>query len=336
MADAENEQGAEVDLTGAEKVTALLLAMSKENADRIIRLFDESEIRVVARSASELPAISLDRLEEVISELSDELAVEKGLIGSPEHAEQLLAGVVPDEQAVEIISDLRGESGLLVWGKLEAMPSAELVEMLADEHPQAAAVVLDRLDTERAAATLDLMTSERRIELSRRMLSLRKPSDAAIRMIENRLKEKLQANSQKPETSDSDVRLSAVLNNLDREHADEVLRGIEESHPDEISSIRKRMFRFDQITKLTQEDRVRLFDPIPSETVILALRQAEDDLKECVLASVSARSRRLMEQELDVAMRVTPEAVLEAQRGIARKALEMIQAGEITFEATED
>ena len=45
-------------LNSADKVTALLLTMSKPSADSIIKKFDNREIRLVAQAATALPQIS--------------------------------------------------------------------------------------------------------------------------------------------------------------------------------------------------------------------------------------------------------------------------------------
>ena len=49
--------GAQRKLTGTEKAAALLLAVGKENASKILSQLDDEEICAIARSASDLGAV---------------------------------------------------------------------------------------------------------------------------------------------------------------------------------------------------------------------------------------------------------------------------------------
>ena len=62
-------QSAEVPLRGVDKATALLLTMSKASADRIIKQFEDRDIRAVAQSAMELASVDLPTLAQIIAEL---------------------------------------------------------------------------------------------------------------------------------------------------------------------------------------------------------------------------------------------------------------------------
>ena len=57
-------------LGGAEKVAALLLAMGKPAASRLLKHFDESEIRKIARTVSALGTVSKPLLEDLVDEFT--------------------------------------------------------------------------------------------------------------------------------------------------------------------------------------------------------------------------------------------------------------------------
>jgi flagellar motor switch protein FliG len=90
-------------LSAADKVTALLLTMSKPLADTIIKKLDNREIRLIAQSATALPTVPDAAIEALIDELYAALETSGGLTGSSKGAQQLLSGVLSDEQIADIV-----------------------------------------------------------------------------------------------------------------------------------------------------------------------------------------------------------------------------------------
>ncbi len=55
-------------LTGPEKVAALMLAMGKKTATRILSHFEADEIKVLAQTATDLGSISKEVVDDIIAE----------------------------------------------------------------------------------------------------------------------------------------------------------------------------------------------------------------------------------------------------------------------------
>ena len=68
-------------LFGAEKVAALLLAMDKPIAGRLLKRFDSLELRQVTRAASELGAVNPATVEKLIQEFSEQFSAGAELLG---------------------------------------------------------------------------------------------------------------------------------------------------------------------------------------------------------------------------------------------------------------
>ena len=58
-------------LTGVEKATVLLLALSRTKAAQLLRRMDAEEIRLIARAANRLPVLSAQDLAELVDEFAD-------------------------------------------------------------------------------------------------------------------------------------------------------------------------------------------------------------------------------------------------------------------------
>jgi flagellar motor switch protein FliG len=323
------------ELQGVDRVVALLLAMDKPSANRIIKQFEESEIRALARSAAVLPAVGLDKVEKLVEELDREMDTAGVIVGSSREVEGLLAGVMDDEDVNEIVGEINGQAPKKIWRKLVEVSDEKLARFLGGEQPQVSAFVLSKLPVEKVSAVMEKLDSNLRADLSRRLLSLKPISDAAARLVAERLAQDLLGEVTAASAPDHHARLGAILNRLDRQQATEILGQLETSHPYDVPKVKRYIFSFEDISRLTAEDRALLLDQVPAERLVLALRGAGEDVRAAAISALSPRSQRLVEAELAVNVKVPPKSVLEARRAISDLALTMAEKATIRL-ATEE
>jgi flagellar motor switch protein FliG len=323
-------------LGGPEKVAALLLSMGKPTATRLLKHFDEAEIKQIARCASTLGVVPRAVIEEIIAEFSQGIYTGADLRGSAGDAEELIAGVVSPEQVAEIMADLRGSVAKQIWPRIGEIPVMALSAYLAKEHPQVAAFVLSKANPAIAATTMGLLSSELRNELMRRMLSIKHVPDRALYILEAVLAEELLSKVSRSKGPAIHARMADIINKMERRHMEEVLTNLDQFRPKEAKLVKSHLFTFDDLVKLTPEARLALFDQVPSERVILALKGANPELTELVLSCVSARSRRMIEAELASGVAVQAKEVAKARRAIADLALELAERGLIELNPSEE
>lgn len=330
-------QGQTHPLDGPEKVAALLLALDRDVAQRILKHFDQDHLRQIAKLASRLGSVPTSALEALFKDLSEEIANgDVDLVGNAGQAEQLLAGVISEEQVADIMSDLRGSSNQFFWRRVASMPEQTLAAYLGNEHPQTTAVVLSKLDAAFAAKLLAQIPGAARSEVMRRMLVSKPIADVVLRVIEDTLQEDLFAASSAPSSSEINARVAAIINRLEREQIDEILRGVAEAEPLIAAQLRNLVFSFEDVVKLSQRARTILFDQLPTDRVILALHRADTTLREAALPCLSARVRRMVEAELSTSEPPPRREIVAAQRQIAETVLRLAEQGVIEINASED
>src|SRR5688572_13535863 len=285
-------------LSGREKVAALLLAMGKPLASRLLKHFDEDEIKALAKAAAELGTVPRKMLDELVGEFASGISTGSDLRGSIGEAEQLLTGVVPSDQLAEIMSDVRGDHTRGVWPRLSQMPEQPVSQFLSKEHPQVAAFVLSKAAPALAASVLETLTSDTRNELMRRMLTMKHVMDVPLKLLETGLNDELLRKAARNSGQDIHARIADIINRMKREHMDEVFDVLNEFRPKEAEKVKALLFTFDDLVKLTPEAVMKVFEQVPAERTILALKGAEPKLTELILSSLGARSRRIIEQEL--------------------------------------
>jgi flagellar motor switch protein FliG len=321
-------------LRGPDKVAALLLAMGKPLAARLLKHFDPDELKLITRSVAGLGAIRMHSLEGVIEEFAGQFLNGVDLLGSASEVEQLLSGVLSQAQIAELMADVNDGATQPMWERLSTVTDNAFANYLLKEHPQTAALILSKVAPSCAARAMALFPRERRNALMRRMLSMSSVTEPAMRVLEATLREDLLLKASRNNADDQNARMADIINKMEREQMEDVLQSLAETRPKTAETLRGLLFTFDDVVKLQPRARMLLFDLIPTERVVLALKGSDIGLRDAILSSLASRARRMVEQELSNSEPASQRDVLKARRAIADTALSMAERGEIELNAT--
>jgi len=319
-----------VTLTRPQKAAAILVAMGKPAAARLLKFFKQDELRTLIESARLLKTIPQSELEKIVAEFEEEFTVGAGQIDSADQMGDILNEALTPEQVSAIMGGERssGNQPPPVWSELEKVDASRIAAFLAAEHPQTAALVVSKLAPNTAATVLLGFEKRMRSEIIRRMMSISTIPDAAASLIESQIRNRLLGESASKDTAIGQTRVASLLNELDKGQLEEVLQDLQEAGTPNLEALRARLFSFEDIPLLSQKARVMLFDGLSTELVTVCLRNAPPDLTEAVLSSIGARSRRMIEAELAQGSEGFPLAeVIKARKSVAATAIQMAREG---------
>ncbi len=218
-------------LRGSERVAALLLAMGKPLASRILKHFDVDELKQITRSVAELGVVPAPTLEQLVEDFAGQFANGVDLLGSPSEVEQMLDGVLAPEQIADVMSDVTGNSNEAMWDRLSSVPESVFSAYLAKEHPQTAALILSKVTPACAAKVMGQFPRELRNEMTRRMLSIAPVTEAAVRIIQGQLQEDLLSSLSRQSGGEQNVRVANIINKLDRDQMEDVMQSLAAARP---------------------------------------------------------------------------------------------------------
>lgn len=327
MPDAQQAQQKTEINRGCARVAALLLTMGKPLADKVLQYFDEDEVKAIAATTASLGPVPRKTIDSLVNEISEALEAGGEVHGNWNEVQQLLAGVVPAEKLAVIMAGLRKDDEKSVWTRLNDLPEPTIAQYLLKEHPQVAAFVLSRAAGSISAAVLRQAPGPLGSEIVRRIIAMGPVTETAKELLEKALREELLVKVSKDSGPPVHARVADIINKMDRQQMDQLLSDLESRRPKDAKLVKGLLFTFDDIVKLSAADRVKLFDSVPVERTILALHGAGPELRELVLASVSTRSRRMIEQELSGGAAPPAREIAKAKRAIADLVLEMAERG---------
>lgn len=318
-------------LSQPDKAAAVLLAMGKQVAGRLLKYFTQHELQLIISSAQTLRTIPPDELAALVSEFEDLFTEGTGLMDNAKAIEDILEeGLTPEE-----VDGLLGRRTAFqayessIWDRLQDADPAFVAQFLLREHPQTIAYILSMIPSSFGAKVLLQLPDSRRADIMNRTVNLRDVSPKAASIIENRVHE-LVSEIEAEKNSVGTAKVADLMNELDKPMVDTLLNSLESLNKDAVNKVRPRIFLFEDLMYMPQRSRVMLLNDIAADILTMALRGAPNEIRESVLVCISPRQRRMIESDLSTGTTgINPREIAIARRAVAQEAIRLANAGQI-------
>ncbi|MBO9097263.1 MULTISPECIES: flagellar motor switch protein FliG [unclassified Rhizobium] len=322
---------AEKPLSQAEKAAAVLLAMGKEVAGRLLKYFTQHELQLIISSAQSLRPIPPDELAILVAEFEDLFTEGAGLMDNAKAIESILEeGLTPDE-----VDSLLGRRTAFqafetsIWDRLGEGEPAFVGSFLLKEHPQTIAYILSMMPSSFGAKVLMQIPDAQRADIMNRTVNLKDVSPKAAQIIENRVVALL-AEIEMERNAGGSAKVAELMNEMEKPQVDTLLSSLETLSQASVDKVRPKIFLFDDLMLMPQRGRVLLLNDISADILTMALRGSSSEMRETVLASISPRQRRMIESDLAAGTNgINPREIAIARRAIAQEAIRLANSGQI-------
>ncbi len=323
-------------LTGPQKAAAILVAIGRPAAARLLKHFNADDLRKLAGHARTLEPISPLDFEHLVKQFEDSFAEGAPVSEAAQRFEGLLRETLPQEEVDAVLEDrvqpqLEQES---VWVQVARLPMENLQAYLSNQHPQIIAYIVSRLPSSLAARLFVVLPPQLRKAVVQRSLHIGNVAPAAAELLEDVLRRDLLGRSDSGLVKAHHGQIANIFNQLDRSEIEELMASLQDLNHDDLNRIKAKLFTFEDIERLSQRARLLLFDEVQTEQIATALRGADTRLQELVLSSLSTRGRRMVESELSAEQgNITSQNIADARRIVARIAIDLAERGIITLDA---
>lgn len=326
-------------LSGPQKTAAILVAIGRPSASRLLKHFNAEDLRKLAGHARTLEPISPLDFEHLVKQFEDSFAEGAPVSEAAQRFEGLLREALPQDEADAVFEE-RVQPQLVqesVWVQLARLPVESLQAYLADQHPQIIAYIVSKLPSDLAARMFVGLPPQLRSAVVQRSLHIGNVAPAAADLLEDVLRRDLLGRSDAGPVKAHHGQIANIFNQLDRQEMEELMSSLKDLSQDDIARIKAKLFNFEDVERLSQRARLLLFDEVQTEQIATALRGADASLQEMVLSSLSTRGRRMVESELAAEQgNITSQNIADARRAIARIAIDLSERGIITLDSGED
>ncbi|WP_313616012.1 flagellar motor switch protein FliG [Agrobacterium sp.] len=318
-------------LSQADKAAAVLLAMGKGVAGKLLKFFTQNELQLIIASAQTLRVIPPDELAAIVNEFEDLFTEGTGLMDNAKAIESILEeGLTPEE-----VDGLLGRRTAFqayeasIWDQLQDASPEFIGNFLAKEHPQTIAYILSMLPSAFGAKVLLTIPDEQRADIMNRTVNMKDVSPAAAQIIEKRVMA-LIAEIEAERNASGSAKVADLMNELEKPQVDTLLSSLETLNKESANKVKPKIFLFEDMLAMPQRSRVLLLNDVSADILTMALRGATNEIKECVLSAISPRQRRMIESDLSVPVAtLNTREVAIARRAVAQEAIRLAASGQI-------
>jgi flagellar motor switch protein FliG len=343
MAEADNKEGNDnlPAKTGGElssldhksRAAILLMSLGEKDAAELLKHLGPKEVQAVGATMAALKDVTQTQVEGVVAEFLDSLSGQTGLgLGADEYIRNMLTQALGTEKAGGLIDRILLGGNTTGLDTLKWMESRAVSDIIRHEHPQIQAIVIAYLDADQAAEILYNFDEKVRLDIMMRVSSLQAVQPAALMELNDILEKQFSGSQGQQTTAMGGVKVTAsIINNLDSALSGEILEQIKEMDEEMGVQIQDLMFVFENLNDVDDRGIQVLLREVSGDLLTLALKGADEDLKEKIFRNMSKRASELLRDDLEAKGPVKVSEVENAQKEVLVIARRMADAGEIVL-----
>jgi flagellar motor switch protein FliG len=318
-------------LTGTEKAAVFLRSIGEAEAAEVLKHMSPKEVQKVGQAMASLTNVSREEVQGVLDNFIATVEQQTGLgIGSHDYVRNMLVSALGEDKAGNVLDRILSGGNTTGLEQLKWMDARGIYEVIKLEHPQIIAIVCSFLEADQAAQVLSLFPERDQANVLLRISTLDGVQPAALNELNAVLEKQFSGNAGSQSTTVGGLKTAAdILNFVDGSHSAAIMEKIKETEPDLGQNIEDLMFVFDNLIDLDDRGFQTLMREIQTDQLQLALKGADDALKEKFLKNMSQRAAEMMRDDLEAMGPVRVSDVEAAQKGILAAARALSDKGEI-------
>lgn len=328
-----DEHTAGSELNGTAKAAVLLLSLGEEHAAGVMKHMGPKEVQQVGTAMASLTNVTTETLDSVVGQFITTIGGQTALgIDSDKYIKNVLTSALGVDKAGGVIDRIllgRNSKGL---EQLKWMDPRSIADFVRLEHPQIIAIVLSYLDSDQAAETLSYLAPKIRPDVLMRIAVLEGVQPDALQELDAIMEHQLSGNSGAQTAQMGGIQTAAnILNFMEGSSSAELIDAVVEADDEIGQLIQDKMFVFDNLIDVDDRGIQGLLKEVSTDVLTLALRAAEEALKEKVFANMSKRAAEMLRDDMEAAPPSKLSDVEAAQKEVLVIARRLSDSGEISL-----
>ena len=325
-------------INGSQQAAVLLLMLGEEKAAEVLRHVGYEEVEKIGVAMAAIRNVDSAHAAAVCLRFQQELTQQTSLgVGAQGYMRNLLVNTMGEQTGSTLADRLLGSKPSQEFDSLKWMELDTIVQILRDEHPQIIAITLAHLDQGQAAKILCELPEDVQEDVLYRIANMDKVPEAAMQQLQSTLKAKLDVSTSfKAKTIDGASTAAGILNALDNETEMRILETLAKIDDSLRSRLEELMFVFANLADLDNKGMQLLLREVTSEQLAVALKGADETLREKVYGNMSKRAREILIEDMESRGPIKISDVEEAQKAILDIAKKMADDGRISLGSSSD
>jgi flagellar motor switch protein FliG len=318
---------------GIDASAILLLSLGEEEAAEVFKYLSPKEVQKLGAAMSKLRQVSRERIDEVLDKFHAEASAQTSLgVDSAEFIRAVLNKALGPEKADLLIDRILHGGDTSGIESLKWMEAPAVAELIKNEHPQIVASILVHLERDHAADILKHFGERMRGDIVLRIATLEGIQPSALRDLNEVLAKVLAGSDNLKKAAMGGVRIAAeILNFLGSGIESSVLEVVKAEDEELAQKIQDEMLVFDDLVDLDDRGLQLLLREVQSESLIVALKGANEALREKVFKNMSTRAADILREDLEAKGPVRVVDVEREQKEILKIVRRLAEEGQIAL-----
>ncbi len=318
---------------GVEKSAIFLMTLGESEAAGVLKYLEPKEVQKISSAMMTLKNPGREQITQVFNDFLVS-AAGKTTIGMDSNAyiRNMLTKALGDDKAAGLLDRIMSNSDTNGIESLKWMDPGAVAEMISNEHPQIIATILVHLEPDQAAEILKMLTDRTRNDALLRISTLDSVQPVALRELNDVLEKLMSGGGIGKKSLQGGVATAAeILNFMGGTLEAEMMENIRGYDPELAQKIEDKMFVFDNILEIDDRGIQLILREVQSESLIVALKGASEELREKIFKNMSQRAAEMMREDLESKGPVKLSEVESNQKEILKIVRRLSDEGQISL-----
>jgi flagellar motor switch protein FliG len=318
-------------LTKTQKTAIIMMVLGEEEAANVIGHLPPREVQHLGAAMVSVANVSQGAVDMVLDEFVGTMKEQTNLsMGTSDYVQRVFNKALGEDKASSVLNRIiptRASNGLDI---LNWMDARSIAEMIRGEHPQIISIIVSFLEHEVAADVLHYLPEDLRADIIMRVAQLETIQPEALEELETIMQKQFTSNSAVKSSNVGGVNQAAKIMNFTKSDMEtQIMGNLMERDEDLTGRIQDNMFVFDNLSGVDARSIQVLIRNIETDLLMVALKGADDLVKDTFLDNMSKRAGILFLDDMEAKGPMRISEVEEAQKDILRTARRLSDAGEM-------
>ena len=325
-------------MNASEKSAIVMLTLGDVLAAEVFKHLNAHEVKQISGSMVNMAGFTHDQMAMVLEEFKKDSSEYAALsLNTNDYLRSVLVKALGEERASSLLEDLldthQGTNGIET---LNFMDPQAVFDLIREEHPQIIATILVHLKRNQAADVLGKFDERERNDIMLRIATFGGVQPAALQELTEVLNNLLHGQNLKRSKMGGVRPAAEILNLMKSQQEEAAIEAVREFDGELAQKIIDEMFLFENLVDVEDRSIQRLLQEIESETLIIALKGADEPLRMKFFRNMSRRQAELMTDDLASRGPVRLSQVEAEQKTILNVVRRLAESGEILIGGSDD
>ncbi|MEZ2695352.1 flagellar motor switch protein FliG [Hafnia alvei] len=325
-------------MTPTEKSAILLMTIGEDRAAEVFKHLSTREVQHLSTTMATMSQVSHQQLGEVLNEFQDEAEQYEALsVNASDYLRSVLVKALGEERASSLLEDIlesrETASGIETLNFMEPQAAADIIR---DEHPQIIATILVHLKRAQAADILAQFDERQRNDLVLRIATFGGVQPTALQELTEVLNGLLDGQNLKRSKMGGIRTAAEIINLMKTQQEESVIEAMRIYDGELAQKIIDEMFLFENLVDVDDRSIQRILQEVESESLLIALKGADEALREKFMRNMSQRAADILRDDLSTRGPVRLSLVESEQKAILLIVRRLAESGEVVIGGGED